>query len=502
MKTKWTIILLLTIAGLSTLFSQPRDADPVRQLERLGTRIEQAAALLRLLPDVSDAPVGAEVKSALEAARNKYLEGRAAANNGNIVRLRILNAEIAVLLRRVETLVKSHPIFQFRFQEELENRLQIAEALLTDGNNREIIYLLERARYYRQRAYDYQRQSRPFAALENFRLALHFAEQVIRLTTRSDRQSPDELNSILGETRAVFEKAQQLAEENSDDKSRQLLTKAANEIRHVEQMIEQQDFQRARQVLNTINKALYRIIDMAVKLPENDKERLQNDIDSAVLALDAVRQKLQDQPSAAAMQVAERADNLLDEASRHLSRSEMIRARRKSQLASRMIANVYRIMNREQQPSETDIRIRLESAKQSVSGLENVDTGWPGFVDFRGLLSRNLDNAQQALNAGKIRETILYLKVVNGLIFRLNRTLVEEGTSTVDRASAEQDLQQLRSLMAKLQSGQLSENDEFGIRFSNAQSLLKIAEQSCQKGQFHFCRMLAATATTIINQTQ
>lgn len=189
---RWIYIinLFLMFGAVTGGWGQNRNLN--QNLITLKAIIERTYSMIQLLPQFPNNDVISEIQTKLQNARTAYEQA------ADFVRKRQnQNAVMAIaqaygFLKQVEALMNQHPVFRIKYQEILDQQLQRAEELVNGQQDEEALYMLNRAKFFRRRAYDLFRQGKTYAAIEYYRLAIYFADQVPRVLGRrggsSDRE--------------------------------------------------------------------------------------------------------------------------------------------------------------------------------------------------------------------------------------------------------------------------------------------------------------------------
>ncbi|NIU02021.1 MAG: hypothetical protein GWN01_14265, partial [Nitrosopumilaceae archaeon] len=147
-----------------------QDIAPIEQeLNRLRIIIDRTAAFVEMLPNSDFKQV---IIGDLQKANEEYTKAVEFANNHRYGLARLHIRLAYEHLKKIENLVKSHPLFKIKFRERLDIRIQQAEEIVQNNQNPEALHMLNRAKFFRQKAYLAFRSDQSFNALEYYRLAL------------------------------------------------------------------------------------------------------------------------------------------------------------------------------------------------------------------------------------------------------------------------------------------------------------------------------------------
>ncbi|RMI15157.1 MAG: hypothetical protein D6681_04490, partial [Calditrichaeota bacterium] len=502
---RWIYILLLFACLLPTLLAaQEHDRSRVEQeLRHIKSLLDRTTALVNLLPDFANPEILIQIRQKLNEARHKFDQAVQLAREGhyNTPQFKVLIGQITGLLRQIEVLVQKHPVFRFKFQELLDRKIQRAEEAFRNagGHNREALFLLNRARFYRLRAFGLFREGRTYAAIEYYRLAIHFADQVIHLLhpTDGDRDIR-RWEEAYTDTRLLLERARALVEEHPRDAQlRNLLQRAESELREVERLVEQGSLSAARQKLTLVQRALYRLIDLTERLPEREIDRLRADLESLQFSLQTVEEKLTSAGSPAAKKLYRRAADLVRVIEGHIQRGQIRPARRKMFYANQLILKLYRLIEGEEASRPEILKRQLETAREDLEGLKRRPADWEGAQRFLEMIESNLDKAGEAINRQEWLQAAAHLRLANRLMVRYHRWLLKTELRTFSREQIATELQRLSQLLERLAEGPQADA-EFRLRYQNATRLYELAQEAYQAGELEICRELTRLAIKLI----
>ena len=495
------LVMLLLLVSMISGYGQRRENNAVSNFNRLQLQVERTEQMLQLLPVPEDNAAFGMVADELRNAKLKVAEGQPLAQNGNLARLAIVNLEIAASLRRIESLLQSHPVFRLKFQEELERKLQEAESAVQGSQNREALYMLSRAKYFREQALLLARQSRTYSALEHYRLAVHFADNAVRIASRGfDRMNDQDWRRFFDDTKLILDKARQISNDAGGNNMGNVIRRAERELETVANLYERGEQNTARQKLVIVNKALYRVLDLAADLPQNEKEQIRARIESSSITIDGFEKQLDGRRRPAARRLLSRANQLLSEARHHLDQNQLARARRKATLANRVTANLSRLFDSAGTVSSEDVLNGIADAEKTLESILSEDSEWPGRENLAGLIKQNLENARQRTGDGDIVQASRHLKIANQLTAKLNRLQLRELQEAVGKEIVTAELERLDQLMERMLQQDQSGNPEFELRYQNARELHQQARAACEQGNYRICRELMRLASNLISK--
>lgn len=490
-------LLILLTAG----FLQGQDRDLPRDLDRLRTMLERTATVIELLPEGTDGNIKQTLRLHLEEAQRKYQEAIDAAHNGQPARARLLIAQVFAILRQIEAMIKSHPVFRINFREELDRKIQQAEIFVERTQNREALYMLNRSKFFREKAFSSFEQGRTYAAIEYYRLAVHFADQVQRMDRgQTDIPNEDDWRNFYLDTQVLLERARAVAENTGQDAPVQrMLNQAETELKDVAHLYEQHRYSAARQKLITVNRALYRLIDLAEKVPQRDDERLDVDLGSIELALEGIKEKLNQQDLPAAQRLLSRTEELVQQVHRHIENHQPVLARRKLFLANQLVLKLYRLADVQPADQPGELADQLAAAEHDVQLLKEQPADFPGSAGLLELIDSNLRSAREAYDQKLYYRASYALQVTNRLILKYNRLQLRDTAGQVQKEVVAADLEQLSGLLDRLKDSSDSDRD-FAVRYQNAEALYRIARDNFNKGDFLVSRELTQMAINLLTK--
>ena len=498
----WLTFKTLLILLLLSVFVFAQDRGIEQEFNRLRNAIEQTAGIIRLLPDVSDHNFKATLEQRMQAVQQKYEEAVQFAQNHQFVKARMAIKQTFGLLEQIEAFIQRHPVLKIKYQEELDRKIQLAEELLQGSRTPErLIRLLNLARFYRQKAFAMFRDGRTVAAMEYYRLAMHLAEEIISiLKTDKSHRDNDYWQRVYIDTEILLERAKTLMENNDKNpQMRNMLRKADAELEDVRRLYERKNDVAAQQRLVTINRALYRILDLLEKAPQDETERLKLDIQSLQFSLQNVESELSKRSAPAAHRIYKRANNLADKAESLLDRGRVRLARRNLFFANQLVVQLYRRLENSGSNQPQQIQNQINRTRESLRDLQNQQAEWDTKNQFLQIIENNLKQAENAYRNNDYARATLYLKMTNRLILQFNHFQLKQSISDVNREMIRQDLQRLSTLLDRFAEKESSDS-LFKIRYQNTQMLYEMAQKAFDENDLYKCRELTNLATKIITQ--
>lgn len=498
---RWIYIinLFLMFGAVTGGWGQNRNLN--QNLITLKAIIERTYSMIQLLPQFPNNDVISEIQTKLQNARTAYEQA------ADFVRKRQnQNAVMAIaqaygFLKQVEALMNQHPVFRIKYQEILDQQLQRAEELVNGQQDEEALYMLNRAKFFRRRAYDLFRQGKTYAAIEYYRLAIYFADQVPRVLGRRGGSSDrEDWQKYYLDTEMLLERARSLAAGAGEQHQlSNMLNQAERGMNDVQRLYEEKNYTAARQKLQTIHRALFRIIDLAEKIPQNESERLQMDLESVQFSWQSVNEKAGPHPSNAFRAISGRLENLLQRTQLLISQNRLELARRNIFFANQMVLRLYRLAENQDDSTPEALRDQLARAEQNFRELTAQHEKSAARESFSKLIAANLRQAEERLGQQQYLEASYHLKIANQLMLRFNRLQSQVSQLELKQMLVRQDMERLTNLLERLKAGAEAE-PEYQIRYQNAQELYRQAEQAFNSGDLYTASSLCSMGIALLTQ--
>lgn len=495
-----TLLTYLLFAGSALAQNQNIDL----KLANLRSMLDRTAAIVRLLPDFPNITTRTTIELKLQEAEMRYREALEHVRNQQIPRANIAIAQAYGLLQQIEALIRQHPVFKIKFQEQLDRKIQQAEEAVHSTQNEEALYMLNRARFFRRQAYSLFRQGRTYQAIEYYRLAMHFSDQALKLAGAGSGLnraiSEEEWQNFYWDTQLLFERARNLQESASDDgQVKNMLQRAEREIREVQKLYEKKEYAAAGQKLVAINRLLYRIIDLLEQFPRQESERIRMDLESLEFSLQTIREKMSGQPAPAIQKLYQRSESLLNQIRSHIEQNQPLLARRKMFFANQLTLRMYRMMEERQADQPQEIKSQIVAARGEAAELNRQPAPAANTEAFLGLIEQNLQNAEYAFDKGEYLRASYHLLITRRLILKYHRLAGQENRGDGRQETARRDLQRLADLLERFKNEE-ARDEEADIRYRNAAQLYQLAEQSFQRGEWQACRELTDLGINLLTK--
>ena len=329
------VILLISAFGLN-IFAQ-NDRKIEQELNKLKLVLNRTSAFVDFLPQ-SD--IRLIVLTDLQNANEEFRKAVDLANNNQLYLARVHIHLAYQYLKKIESLIKDHPIFRIKYRERLDSKIQQAEEIVQTSQNSEALHMLNRAKFFRQKAYLSFRNDQSYNALEYYRLAIFFADKAIQVAkSETDNMSRD-WQDLLSETEMLIDRANQLVNELQNSQLQNMIVKANDEIQEIRRLYAAKRNNAANNKLLILHRSLYRIIDLAENIPQREGDRLSMDLETLKFTTQSLETDIESINSPAVNQLYFRVSNLVNNIENHIREGELALARQKIFLANRLILNI------------------------------------------------------------------------------------------------------------------------------------------------------------------
>ncbi len=493
------LLIILIIAGIIGSLKAQID-NPRRDLEELRFTLNRVASFIRLLPRSFAPELKMTLENKLQEADVKFQQAVQLAKNGHIKEARVLAMQVYGLLRQIEALLRQHPLLKIKFQDQLDRKIQEAEKIVGSQEDPESLYMLNRAKFFRRKAYRLFEEGRTFQAIDYYNLAIHFVNQVMKISGgHFDRFSETEWRKMFMDTQVLLERARHLQSFiDTDRRMRNLLEKAETELNEVKRLYERKNYTAAQQKLITVNRALYRLLDLMESTPQNEQERLRFDAQSLFYALQSIHEQLQEKKFPVAVRLYQRATALARQIERHIQNNQPVLARRKLRFANQIVLNLYRILENRQVATPDELRNQLDAARQNVQDLANQSVGNEDAASFLKLIQDNLDRAEKAYRNKNYLRSGFLLKIVNQMILKYNHLLLQQTRQDVKKGLVESDLYRLETMLKRLEVK--TDDAELKIRYQNARRLYQLAKKAYRKDELTLAKEYITMAINLLTR--
>lgn len=488
------VILLISAFGLN-IFAQ-NDRKIEQELNKLKLVLNRTSAFVDFLPQ-SD--IRLIVLTDLQNANEEFRKAVDLANNNQLYLARVHIHLAYQYLKKIESLIKDHPIFRIKYRERLDSKIQQAEEIVQTSQNSEALHMLNRAKFFRQKAYLSFRNDQSYNALEYYRLAIFFADKAIQVAkSETDNMSRD-WQDLLSETEMLIDRANQLVNELQNSQLQNMIVKANDEIQEIRRLYAAKRNNAANNKLLILHRSLYRIIDLAENIPQREGDRLSMDLETLKFTTQSLETDIESINSPAVNQLYFRVSNLVNNIENHIREGELALARQKIFLANRLILNIYRLIESKSTNSPDELNLQIERTKQNFSELQSSSANLSFSSELLRVIKTNLDYAENAMGEKNYIQASLYLKMANQLILKMNRLRLLQSMENVEKKSVEAELQRLESLINRINISQ-NPDQEFTIKYENSKRLYEIAQNAFSNNDLQLCQELTTMAINLITQ--
>jgi hypothetical protein len=488
------IAFLITCFGVNS--SAQNDRMIEQQLHRLRVTIDRTEAFVSLLPE---SELKQTIRIHLQNANEEYGKALEFVNNDRPGLAGVHIVAAYQYLKMIESLIKDHPILKVRFRERLDTKIQQAEDIVETNQIPDAQQMLNRAKFFRQRAYLAFRGDQSYNALEYYRLATFFAEKAIQLTTTGSDQSANSRN-LLTETEMLLERATQLSENSQNQQLRNMVEKSNQEMQEVKRFYSSnRNDKAADRKLAALHRSLYQIIDLAEDVPQRQDERVRLDYETLQFTVQSWQSDIQELDSPVVDRLYLRVSNLVNTIDHDIEEGNLTLARQKILMANRLVLNIYRLVSSQPTNSSNELQAQMDRAKQDYTELQNNTTDASFSPELLMVVKTNLDQAEKANQEGNQLVASYYLKMANGLILKLNRMRLVEYFGEPETKSVESDLRRLEDLINRIDLNVTPEGD-YAIRCYNSKELYRLARKAFSEKNLRLCEELATMGINLITQ--
>lgn len=491
------IILAILFSSLMSGYGQNDPRIAVEQeLNRLRTALDRVTAFVDMLP-------GNDFKQSilldLQKADEAYRTAVEHARNRRYPLARTHIHSAYQFLRKIERLVKNHPVFRIKFRERLDIKIQQAEEIVQAHQNPEALHMLNRAKFFRQKAYLAFRNGQSYSALEYYRLALFFADKAIQTADGEIEDSGRDWGNLLSETEMLMERVRQLVEHSENALLPSMFQKANMQMSEIKRLYASKRIETANQKLMVLHRSLYRMIDLAEDVPQGEADRLKMDLEALRSSLQSLENDLRDIDSPAANRLHFRISDLIRKIERRLNEGNLALARQQLFAANRLMLNMYRLVSSQSLKSPDELQLQVERARHNFEELQNAANGKQLNPELLSLIRTNLDHAERANAEDNYLQASFYLRIANQLILKSNRMQLLQSSGDIETRSLESDLQRLEGLINRIDLTESSDQD-FTIRYENSKRLFEIAKKAYAESNWELSKELTTTAINLITQ--
>lgn len=467
-----------------------------QELNRLKLVLNRTSAFVDFLPQ-SD--LKQLMLSDLQKANEEYEKAVGFANNNQINLARVHLRLAYQYLKKIESLIKNHPIFKIKYRERLDSKIQQAEEVVQTTQNPEALHMLNRAKFFRQKAYLSFQSDQSYNALEYYRLAIFFADKAIQVANSKTENMNRDWQSLLSETEMLIDRANQLVNGSQNFQLQNMIVKANDEIQEIRRLYADKRNNAANNRLLILHRSLYRIIDLGENIPQREDDRLSMDLETLKFTTQSLEADIRNSNSPAVSQLYFRVSNLVNNIENHIKEGKLAVARQKIFVANRLILNIYRLIESKSTNSPDELNLQIERTKQNFEEIQSSSTYLSFSSELLHIIKTNLDYAEKAMSENNYIQVSLYLKMANRLILKFNRLRLLQSIDNIEAKSVEADLQRLESLINRISLSQ-NTDQEFAIKYENSKRLYEIAQNAFLNNDLQLCQELTTMAINLITQ--
>jgi len=488
------IFLLMAIHSFVSIAQTSSEIE--REINRLQLILQRTNNLITLIPDEN---FKIKLSNEFEKARVEFQKGKTFFNQRKFNQARIHIRLAYQYLRNIEGLIKNIPFLRIRFRERLDLKIQQAEELVHANPRNESLNMLNRAKFFRQKAYLSVQSNKSISALEYSRLAIFFAEKAIQFSTSDLQHSFQEWQSYYIETETLLNRAENSIQISNNLQLQGMIRNARKELEQIREIFKRGEENSARQRLVAVNRSIYRILDLAENVPQKDQERLQIDLQTLKISVQSLESEFQTKVAPAAQNLFNRLNSLVMNIEKDMDINPPEITRKKLALANRMLLRIYRILDETDESRPNELNRQINQAKQNIDELRNSISNDQKLNDILSLAGLNLEQSELAYNRQRYLESSIYLKIANNLILKLSRLNLSISYIQIDEERVKTDLNRFKNLISNLSDSQ-NDSSEFQVRYENAQKLYQIAQNAFSENDLFLCSEITNMGISLITK--
>ncbi len=496
MKRKLTVLLTLII-GLAwgqTLQAQSgqKIQEIERQLDRLQEKLRETRQFARLFPNAQLDEVVQSAENQYNLAKEAFSQRQYGAAAGHI-KLGF------TILARVYRQVRNNPFLKTRFKEQLDQKIQEAEQIVSQSVNSDAQKLLNRARYFRQRAIQLAAGDRLEMALRHYFMAVFFANSAIRTASGQNPDDIKDLERYFEDSNSLLLQAQEMAADNRDATVRDMLNKAEQEIRKARSLYEQKRLRESFRQVELANRLLYRLLDMLESTPGSLAERLRHDLKTTENDTREVKSRVDQAQRPGLDRIYARIIELQQSARQKFEAGNFVAARQQLGIANRLLLQLSRSLQNRQQPAEDQVEAQLVTAEDMLSMLKRRAFDHPLVTRLLTLSEQNLEMARAEYKQKRPRAALQHLAIFNNLALKIEQMNNRNTTKSFRKQQLEEELGRLKQMLDNPPAS-TEGNDVQQIKYENAKKLHEIASQAWQDKDLQLCWQTTRLATNLLTQ--
>jgi len=486
--------LLLTLLFATSISAQSQnDISKIEQeLERLHQKLQEAHHLAQLFSNPKLNEIIGSADRQYQLAREAFLAHR------YIKAVTHLKIGFAIL-RNLYLEIQNNPLIRLKFKEKLDQKIQEAEVVVSQSQNPEAQKLLNRARYFRQRAYLLAATHQPEAALKHYFLAIFFAENSIRTALGHAADIQRDLDRYFEDSYALLLQAREMLSNNRTPQIRDLLVKAEREFKNARRLYDENRPRQAFQKLQIVNRMLYRVLDIMEKSPRFLAERTLTDIQTLENSLVKLRERTRNNTAPDIQRLFRRLTILAGECRRMYDAGDYPGARQRLTIANRLLLQLYRRVNRSPEQAPRYLEDQLQTAEVMLQTLQGNAPEDDFYRQLLQLLEKNLNLARSAYQNGNQSGAVQYIKFFNKLALKLEQLKNARNSQDFVIQRVEEELNRLENILANTPADS-KDQEAWQFKYQNAQKLYKIARQAFKDKKYALCGQLTRLAIVLLTQ--
>jgi hypothetical protein len=493
-KLENTLLLLLLIFSINLLWAQQSlSPEEIKsQIDRLQEKVQEGRRFTLLFPNNQLGDIIRSAEKQLNLAQDalinrKYNQAAAYIKMG------------FTILNRLYSKVKNNPFFQNKFKDRLDQKIREAEQIVSQFQTDEAKKLLNRARFFRQRAYRLANSNNPEASLKNYFLAIFFAENAIKSAKGETKNKLKNLENQLEESKTLLEQTKEMITLTDNKPVGDLLRRAEQEIRRARQLYNTNQPLQSYQKLQIVNRLLFRILDMIEKNSTSQIDRLLTDLQRLEEHITEYRETINQATSPDLKRLFERLTFLSVSIRQNYESRSFTKSRQQLSVANRLLLQLHRRLNSSLQPAESQITNQIETAEFMLQSLEQNMANNQNFTLLLNLLQSNLTAAKTALRNDKNPVAIQYLQIFNKLAIKLDQIRTADTIVSQREPRLRENLQRLNELLLNPPQN-IDSNEILTMKYDNAKKLYNFAEIAFQNKNYSICWQITRLAINLLTQ--
>ena len=491
-----SIILTLSVIFSSTLlFAQ--DNQKIEELERQLNRLEEKIQEAQHFASLFQNPI---LNQIVQSAEDYYRQARLAFQQRQYIRsaafIKLAYAELTKIYREL----KLNSQYRLKFRDRLNQKIQEAEQLTGQSGNTDADNFLNRAKFFRQRAFQLAETDRPEAAIKNYFLAIFFAENAIRAATGNDGRELHNLDRYFEDTRALMLQVREMDGFAENATAGNLFSQAEKELSNAYRFYKQNELRRAFQKVQLVNRMLYRIIDLLETEPLALEKRLESDLQLIENQVNEIQPEVQKANRPDLNRIYERLLIFLSSVKQRYDAKDYVAARNRLGLANRLLYRLQRLLSSGiSEQEDTRILRQIETAESMMKSLESKNLKFEGSAELLSLAQKNLDAANIAYEEKNYNLALQNIRIFNNLALKIDQVQNLEERKGEKKEQINEELHRLEAML-NTPPDEVRTNELLKARYQNAKELFQIAQKVCAEQNYGLCAQLTRLAINLITQ--